>query len=257
MKQFFLLVRYKSIMVCMQILHRSLSGQYVNFGMFEIYNDPHLRNAIMVVVKMVQKYRYEVLMSYKKVSAAWWKLLELLFRQHLKVIASDLEVFDYLFKSLYEGVQHSTPSHSSPVLHALDHIFVWIHENQNKNNPPQILAKIQEYLQKNVDHILKIFICLLDLHLFGNESTTWSICKPLYSMVIVLPEAWPSYLQHLLRFQGSTTHQIVKEQFEQIPKSLDRRISEKNRDDFIKNLIAFKNDVKSLLTKPDPAQTYI
>eukprot|EP00494_Astrolonche_serrata_P025405 UN25666 len=167
--------RYKAIMVCMMILQRSLSGQYVNFGMFEIYDDPSLRQSIMVVVNMVRKFRYEVLMSYKKISIAWWKLLELLFRQHFVILASDMKVFDYLFKSLYEGIQHQSPTHSSPVLHALDHIFTWMHVNGQKKYPPKILKPIQEYMKQNADFVLKVFCCLLNLHLFGNEATTWSI----------------------------------------------------------------------------------
>lgn len=35
--------RYKGIWICFQILTRSLSGNYVNFGVFELYGDPALR----------------------------------------------------------------------------------------------------------------------------------------------------------------------------------------------------------------------
>ena len=35
--------RYKGIWVCLSILTRALSGNYVNFGVFDLYGDPALK----------------------------------------------------------------------------------------------------------------------------------------------------------------------------------------------------------------------
>lgn len=35
--------RYKGIWICLQILSRAMSGNYVNFGVFELYGDPALK----------------------------------------------------------------------------------------------------------------------------------------------------------------------------------------------------------------------
>lgn len=35
--------RYKGIWICMTILARALSGNYVNFGVFDLYGDPALK----------------------------------------------------------------------------------------------------------------------------------------------------------------------------------------------------------------------
>ena len=35
--------KYKGIWVCFQILARALGGNYVNFGVFELYGDPALK----------------------------------------------------------------------------------------------------------------------------------------------------------------------------------------------------------------------
>ena len=36
-------MRYKGIWLCLHILARALGGNYVNFGVFELYGDPALR----------------------------------------------------------------------------------------------------------------------------------------------------------------------------------------------------------------------
>ena len=35
--------KYKGIWVCLAILTRALGGNYVNFGVFELYGDPALK----------------------------------------------------------------------------------------------------------------------------------------------------------------------------------------------------------------------
>jgi exportin-7 len=35
--------KYKGIWVCLTILSRALSGNYVNFGVFDLYGDPALK----------------------------------------------------------------------------------------------------------------------------------------------------------------------------------------------------------------------
>merc|ERR1719493_665445 len=102
----------------------------------------------------------------------------------------------------------------------------------------------------NKHYVLKLFISLVNIHLFGNETTTWSICRPLYSIVLVFPQVWDAYLQQMLKFQSPNVHQLITEKFNSCLQDLDMRVSD-NRDHFIKNLITFKNEVKQYLKKWD------
>jgi len=246
--------RYKGIMVCMIILHRSLSGQFVNFGMFEIYDDPSLRESIMVVVNLVRKFRYEVLMSYTKISRHWWRLLELLFRQHFEILALDEEAFDYLFRSLFEGVQSQHTTHSSPVLHAIDHIFSWVYNKSLvTKRKPKCLEQIQNYMQNNHDYILQLLTCLLNIHFFDTETTnTWAHCRPIYSIISVFPDMWNMYLQKMLPFQQESSRELITENFMLIVQDMDTVISDKNRETFVKKLAHFKTDYRNIMRKWEP-----
>lgn len=44
--------RYKGISLCLAMLSRALNGSYVNFGVFELYNDAALQNALEAAMKM-------------------------------------------------------------------------------------------------------------------------------------------------------------------------------------------------------------
>lgn len=44
--------RYKGISLCLAMLSRALNGSYVNFGVFELYSDTALQNALDAAMKM-------------------------------------------------------------------------------------------------------------------------------------------------------------------------------------------------------------
>eukprot|EP00495_Collosphaeridae_sp_1-RS-2012_P004905 TRINITY_DN4252_c0_g1_i1.p1 TRINITY_DN4252_c0_g1~~TRINITY_DN4252_c0_g1_i1.p1 ORF type:complete len:136 (+),score=24.62 TRINITY_DN4252_c0_g1_i1:355-762(+) len=64
--------RYKGIMLCMKILSSALNAEYVNFGVFKLYNDPALQVAITIVLKLVLSIKLEILQSYSKIT---WPLV--------------------------------------------------------------------------------------------------------------------------------------------------------------------------------------
>merc|ERR1719436_572545 len=76
--------RYKGIMLCMKILSSALNAQYVNYGIFKLYNDPALQIAINMVLKLVLTIKLDVLQSYQKVAKAYYLLLEVLFLNHVE-----------------------------------------------------------------------------------------------------------------------------------------------------------------------------
>jgi hypothetical protein len=46
-------LKLKGISICFNILKWSLSGGYVNFGVFQLYNDNCLDNALQIFVKLL------------------------------------------------------------------------------------------------------------------------------------------------------------------------------------------------------------
>ena len=44
--------KYKAIGLALAMLSRALNGSYVNFGVFELYSDPALNNALESAMKM-------------------------------------------------------------------------------------------------------------------------------------------------------------------------------------------------------------
>ncbi len=102
------LEKYKGIRLMLNILTNALSGNYVNFGVFSLYNDPALQNSLDVSLQICLQIPLADIMAYVKLSRAYFTYLEILFRNHLDVLSGlDSVVFIQLLKTTQEGLQSS------------------------------------------------------------------------------------------------------------------------------------------------------
>nr|DAD43045.1 TPA_asm: hypothetical protein HUJ06_001275 [Nelumbo nucifera] len=59
--------KYKGIWICLTILSRALAGNYVNFGVFELYGDRALADALDIALKMMLSIPLSDILAYRKV----------------------------------------------------------------------------------------------------------------------------------------------------------------------------------------------
>jgi exportin-7 len=90
----------------------ALSGNYVNFGVFSLYQDKALQNSFDVALQVCLQIPLSDVLAYVKLSKAYFALLEVLFRNHLDVLCIlDAPVFIQLVKTNLEGLQSSGEQH--------------------------------------------------------------------------------------------------------------------------------------------------
>jgi exportin-7 len=98
--------KYKGIRVMLNTLTNALSGNYVNFGVFALYQDQALQNALDVSLQMCLQIPVVDVLAYVKLSRAYFSYIEILFRNHLDVLSGlDSSVFIQLIKANQEGIQ--------------------------------------------------------------------------------------------------------------------------------------------------------
>lgn len=87
-------------------LTNALSGNYVNFGVFSLYNDQALQNSLDVSLQICLQIPISDVLAYVKLSRAYFAFLEILFRNHLDSLSGlDAAVFIQLLKANQEGLQ--------------------------------------------------------------------------------------------------------------------------------------------------------
>ena len=96
------------IRLMLNTLTCALSGNYVNFGVFNLYEDPALQNSFDVALQVCLQIPLSDVLAYVKLSKAYFAFLEVLFRNHLDVLSGlDSPVFIQLVKTNHEGLQSS------------------------------------------------------------------------------------------------------------------------------------------------------
>jgi exportin-7 len=102
------LEKYKGIRLMLNTLTCALVGNYVNFGVFELYGDKALQNALDVCLQTCFQIPISEVMQYVKLSKAYFAFLEVLFRNHLDIICGlESSVFMGLLLANQEGLQSS------------------------------------------------------------------------------------------------------------------------------------------------------
>lgn len=100
------LEKYKGIRLMLNTLTNALSGNYVNFGVFSLYNDQALENALDVSLRLCLNISVQDVLAYVKLSRAYFSYIEILFRNHLDVLSAlGSTIFIQLLKTNQEGLQ--------------------------------------------------------------------------------------------------------------------------------------------------------
>uniref|UniRef100_A0A674BTV4 Exportin 7 n=1 Tax=Salmo trutta TaxID=8032 RepID=A0A674BTV4_SALTR len=98
-------VKLKGVSVCFSMLKAVLSGNYVNFGVFRLYGDDALDNALQTFIKLLLSIPHSDLLDYPKLSQSFYSLLEVLTQDHMNFIASlEPHVVMYILSSISEGL---------------------------------------------------------------------------------------------------------------------------------------------------------
>jgi hypothetical protein len=107
--------------------------------------------------------------AYPKVSKIHYALLEILFRNHLNILAElDTRVVRFLVGSLAEGLQHHEAAVSSTAATALDHLFTYTWKLAHKRDPPAAHMFLSRHLSDHRD------VCQSILNTMFNMVRSWS-----------------------------------------------------------------------------------
>lgn len=150
--------RYKGIGLLLNVLNSALGGSYVCFGVFPLYNDPCLENALNIALRLSLSVPLDDILAYPKISKGFYGFVEILFRNHIAVVLShDTNVFLQLMVSVHEGLQSSEASIGSQCASTVDHLATFYFNNEGKDKASiHNLQKVS--CLRNVITFLKLLI---------------------------------------------------------------------------------------------------
>lgn len=239
--------RYKGIGIALNVLNSALGGNYVCFGVFSLYNDPALDNALDVSLQMVLSIPLDDVMAYPKLSKAYYAFIEIIFRSHKKtVMALETSVFMQLLNAIHEGLQASDATLSSLCANTIDHIATFYFANNGKDRPE--VHSMNKHLAAQPNLFSSLTATLFNLLLFGAPQNHWAVMRPMLSLMLASENSFTSYKEHLLSTQTPENQALLNEAFAKLLSDINRSLDSANRDRFTQKLTAFRVTARGFLT---------
>merc|ERR1740139_1212789 len=239
--------RYKSMALTLNVLNSALGGNYVCFGVFALYNDPALENALNISLKMVLSIPLDDVLAYPKLSKSYYAFVEIFFRSHMKtVLELETGVLMGLMNAVHDGLQTSDPTLSSHCANTIDHLSTYYFENLGKDKPE--MHNLNKHLNTQPNLFSSLTATLFNMLLFGAPQNHWAVVRPMLSLMLASESSFTSYKDHLLNTQTQDNRQSLNESFGKLLQDVQRSLDTANRDRFTQRLTAFRVAVRGFLT---------
>lgn len=239
--------RYKCMSISLNVLNSALSGNYVCFGVFALYNDPCLENALDVALQMILSVPIDDVIAYPKLSKAYYGFIEIFFRNHIKsVLAVETPIFMRLMNAVHEGLQASDPQLSALCANSIDHIATFYFENMDKDKSE--IRNLNSHLSAQPNLFSSLTSTLFNLLLFGAPQHHWAVIKPMLSLMLASESSFKAYKDHLIATQAPENQQALIEAFHNLLHDVQRSLDNTNRERFTQKLVTFRVAVRGFLT---------
>lgn len=239
--------KYKGIWISLTILSRALSGNYVNFGVFELYGDRALSDALDIALKMTLSIPLADKLAYRKLTRAYFAFLEVLFSSHIAFILNlDTTTFMHLVGSLESGLKGLDTNISSQCASAVDNLAAFYFNNITMGEAPTLPASVNlaRHIADCPNLFPEILKTLFEIVLFEDCGNQWSLSRPMLSLILISEQIFSDLKAQILASQPRDQHQRLLVCFDKLMADVTRSLDSKNRDKFTQNLNVFRHDFR-------------
>ncbi|KAJ0266295.1 ARM repeat superfamily protein [Hirschfeldia incana] len=197
-------LKYKGIWISLTILSRALSGNYCNFGVFELYGDRALVYALDIALKMALAIPLADLLAYRKLTKAYFGFVVVLCGSHINfTLTLDTATFMHLVGSLESGLKALDTSISSQCAIAVDNLATFYFNNITMGEAPTSPAAIRfvQHIADCPSLFPEILKTLFEIVLFEDCGNQWSLSMPILSLIVISEQIFSDLKAKILSSQ--------------------------------------------------------
>ncbi|XP_061360451.1 uncharacterized protein LOC133304431 isoform X2 [Gastrolobium bilobum] len=237
--------KYKGISICLIILARALSGNFVNFGIFELYGDRALVDALDITVKMILSIPLADMFAFRKVAAAYFAFLETLFNGHLSFVLSlDKNAFMLIVGSLESGLKDLSEKISSQCATAIDNLatFYFINVTVRESASSPAARNLAGLISDCPGLFSRILRTLFEVVVLEDRGNQWTLSRAILSLILISEEMFTNVKAQILASYPPDQQQRLSLCFDKLMADVTLSLDGKNRDKFSQNLTRLKSD---------------
>ncbi|XP_032116220.1 ran-binding protein 17 isoform X2 [Sapajus apella] len=249
-------MKLKGISICYSALKSALCGNYVSFGVFKLYGDNHFDNVLRAFVKMLLSVSHSDLLQYRKLSQAYYPLLECLTQDHMSFIINlEPPVLMYVLTSVSQGLTTFDTVVSSSCCTSLDYIVTYLFKHIAKEGKKPLRCReatqagqrLFHFMQQNPDVLQQMMSVLMNTIVFEDCRNQWSVSRPLLGLILLNEKYFSELRASLINSQPLPKQEVLAQCFRNLMEGVEQNLSVKNRDRFTQNLSVFRRDVTEAL----------
>jgi exportin-7 len=239
--------RYKGIWVCLAMLTRALAGNYVNFGVFDLYGDPALRDALDVALQLALSVPLADILAYRKVAKAYFGLVDVLCHSHAAALAArDTPTVAFLVASLDAGLKSLDVSVSSQCAAALDNLAAFLFRHQPGGEAPTAAgAALADHFRQRPDLLPQALTTLFEVVLFEDCTNQWSLSRPMLSLILVSEGVYGELRARVVASQPAERRAALAGCLDRLMQDVQRSLDAKNRDRFTQALTITRHEFRT------------
>ena len=238
--------RYKGIWVALSCVSRALAGNYVNFGVFQLYGDPALRDALDCALALATCIPPPDVLAYRKVGRAYFAFLEVLCSGgHLKaLLCADARVFGHVATCLEAGLKCLDVGISSQCAAVIDAIAALYFSAQPITEASPAAAQAVARHLGAMPHLFpELLRELFEMVLFEDCANQWSLSRPMLSLILVNEAIFNDLRAQLIARQPAERRARLAACFDKLMADVTRSLDAKNRDKFTQALSVFRTEL--------------
>merc|ERR1719334_1736902 len=229
-------LKLKVISICFSMLKAALCGSYVNFGVFRLYGDEALDNALNIFVKLLLSIPQSDLLDYPKLSQTYYVLLECLAQEHMAFLATmEPQVFLYILSSISEGLTALDTMVCIGCCATLDHIVTYLFKQvmmKGKVRRGQMLPDndaLVQVIKLRPEILQQMLSTVLNIIIYEDCRNQWSMSRPLLGLILLNEEYFTSLRETVVASQPADKQAQMKACFDSLMDNVERNLLTKNR----------------------------
>ncbi|XP_039690945.1 exportin-7 isoform X3 [Medicago truncatula] len=237
--------KYKGISICMIILVRALSGNFVNFGIFELYGDRALFDALDMTIKLMLSIPLGDIFAFRKIAASYFAFLETLFNGHLSfVLKLDKNALMLIVGSLELGIKDLSEKISSQCASAIDNFatFYFNHVTVGESVTSPVALSAVGLIAEFPELFSRILRTLFEVVVLEDRGNQWTLGRAILSMILISEEMFVNIKAQILASYPPDRHQRLSLCFDKLMQDVTLSLDPKNREKFSQNLTRFKSE---------------
>jgi hypothetical protein len=240
-------LKYKGIGIAISVVARALDGGYVNTGVFGLYGDPCLDQAMDVIFQLALGLSPKEIMEFPKLARWHLSFLHLVTRSHMEVlVALPASAFQQVVQTLVEGLDQLDQEVALQSAFAIDCIATYFVNNFKKDSP--VTAKLRAHVAAASTMFSSLMKVLFNILVWGEALNLRGMGRPLLSVILAAellqPDCFEQFRQEIIAAQPADVRTRMVDEFSKLMRDITRSLDFANRDRFDSRLTMFRLALK-------------